>query len=53
MDQSSKNIAKIIKIIEKKGFRAEIGCNLENSAQKCAKTSEFQGLNRLKINVWV
>ena len=37
MVQSSGNIAKIIKIIEKKGFRSLIGVNLENSAKNVIK----------------
>ena len=40
--QSSRNIAKIIKIIEKKGFRAVIGCNLENSAKNVLKLVNFK-----------
>ena len=40
--QSSINIAKIIKIIEKKGFRAVIGCNLENSAKNVLKLVNFK-----------
>ena len=35
--QSSRNMTKIIKIIEKKGFRSLIGVNLENSAKNVIK----------------
>ena len=40
--QSSRNNAKIIKIIEKNGFRAEIGWNLENSAKNVLKLVNFK-----------
>ena len=39
---SSKNIAKLIKIREKKGFRPLIGINLENSAKNVIKLVNFK-----------
>ena len=40
--QSSRNIAKIIKITEKKGFRSLIGVNIENSAKNVIKLANFK-----------
>ena len=40
--QSSGNIAKIIKIMENKGFRSLIGVNLENSAKNVLKLVNFK-----------
>ena len=37
MVQSSRNITKIIKMIEKKGFRSLFGVNLENSVKNVIK----------------
>ena len=42
MVQSSRNIAKIIKIIEKKGFRSLIGVNIENSEKNVIKLANFK-----------
>ena len=42
MVQSSRNIARIIKITEKKGFRSLIGVNIENSAKNVIKLANFK-----------